>query len=610
MSNIPQAFVEDVLQRSSIVEIIGKRVQLKKKGKEYSGLCPFHGEKTPSFSVNEEKQLYYCHGCGAKGNIISFMTKYERHQFPEAVELLASKLGLSMPEQTPEAREHHSQTETIYQCLKSASSWYQAQLRKHPNKASAINYLQGRGMEGQYAKSFHVGYAPANSTNLLDALGQQNKEQIKQLEQAGLIRCKEKEENAFYDVFINRIMFPIRDVRGRIIAFGGRALSEQAKAKYINSPETPVYTKGRHLYGLYEVLQQRTQYSYLLIVEGYMDVLIAHQFGFNNTVATLGTAINKEQLELGFRQHNKLIFCFDGDAAGRKAAERVLEPSMQAMRDGREICFLFMPEGHDPDSLLQTEGADAVNALISEAQPLSQALLEYLKRGLNLDHIEGSAQLKDKACRYLQLLAPCAFKTLLIQKIAQLMRIESTELEQLLIQVNDHRDSTEQNKYAKSTQTQQRVDSPRSLNFINSPELATLSPLGQLLALLMYNPSLMHQCDHGLVECLRQWPLVDQMTEPLIELLIQLKDCPDTNINDIHERYQKNYPKHVSIDHLFAAINPVLLTLTEEQRESKCLEWLNDIIASITKLPKDKARHDKANADYRKIHNLSPQHLH
>ena len=618
MAGIPKEFIDTVLRRSSIVDVIGKHTTLKKHGREYSGLCPFHKEKTPSFSVNEENQVYHCHGCGEGGNLITFMRKYENHDFREAIEILARKLGMSVPQATPEESRRYASNQSIYTCLQDASVWYEKQLREHAQKTLVVDYLRKRGLEGKCAQDFKVGFAPANGNNLLNALGKQDSDQIKMLERAGLVKHKDDQPNAPYDVFINRIIFPVRDPSGRVIAFGGRALNPQTKAKYINSPETAVYKKGDHLYGLYETLQHKDPRPYLLIVEGYMDVLICHQFGIRNTVATLGTAINTRQMELAFRYSDKLIFCFDGDKAGRKAAERVLKEAMQIIDDGREIAFLLMPEGQDPDSFLRSAGIDAMRQLISKALPLSKMLLRTLDRDVDLESIEGRASLKNGLFEYLNMLKPCAFKKLLIREAADLIGLNATDIETLLSDSqqtphevpptanNDHPPAPPEWATELSTDTPSH-EMPPHLPMNEQTAGSTIKPSlpWQLLALLLYDPTLARSCDAQSLEALTQWPVDDITIEPLMDALNYLNDHPSASIHEMHVRYNEKYAQYPSITKLLEPVQAFLKDIAElKERQSSCQELLSNLLTSIQQYPQKIARRQRLREASRSMQNI------
>lgn len=387
---IPQHFIDELLARADIVELIGRRVPLKKAGREFHACCPFHSEKTPSFTVSPTKQFYHCFGCGAHGSALSFLMEYDRLSFPEAVEELAASLGLEVPrearfEQGPDQR-------PIYDILERAMQYFAAQLRQHPEASRAVDYLRGRGVSGDVAGRFHLGYAPPGWDNLLQALGG-DPQHVRLLNDAGLIT---EQDGKRYDRLRDRIIFPIRDTRGRVIGFGGRLLGD-GKPKYLNSPETPVFHKGRELYGLYEARQAEAHPTRLLVVEGYMDVVALAQFGIANAVATLGTATTTEHLEKLYRAAPEVVFCFDGDRAGRDAAWKALQTALPLMREGRQARFLFLPEGEDPDTLVRRIGPEAFRNEIPRALPLSDFLFDKIAEQVDMHALDGRARFGELA---------------------------------------------------------------------------------------------------------------------------------------------------------------------------------------------------------------------
>lgn len=434
---IPQSFIDDLLGRADIVDVIDKRVALKKTGKNYSACCPFHNEKSPSFSVQPEKQFYYCFGCGAGGNAIGFIMNFESVDFPQAVETLARDNGLEVPrEESKAATKRRAENADIYALLEEASAYYQKQLRQHEAKAAAVDYLQGRGLTGAIARDFCLGYAPPGWDNLLNACAT-SPEHERQLLKAGMVIERDKGQSgggskfAGYDRFRHRIMFPIRDARGRTIAFGGRVLGDD-KPKYLNSPETPVFHKGSELYGLYEARKSSNKLSRLLIVEGYMDVIALAQMGIRNAVATLGTATSGTHLTRLFRMVPEVVFCFDGDKAGRTAAWRALEATLPLMEDGRQVRFLFLPEGEDPDTLVREIGQEAFESLVDNATPLEQFFFDKLGSELDLDSHQGRGKLKELAQPLITQLPDGVFSLLMREQLATRLGISSDSLNTLL----------------------------------------------------------------------------------------------------------------------------------------------------------------------------------
>jgi DNA primase len=428
---IPQAFLDDLLDRVDIVEVIDRRVKLKKAGKNYTARCPFHDEKTPSFSVNPDKQFYYCFGCGAGGNALGFVMDYDNVDFPQAVETLASNAGLEVPrEQAPggPGREQREQgNKPLYALMEQVANYYKQQLRQHPQAKKAVDYLKGRGLSGEIARTFDLGFAPPGWDNLLKGLGE-DEDQRKLLMQAGML--VENESGRIYDRFRDRVVFPIRDQRGRVIAFGGRVLGDD-KPKYLNSPETAIFQKGRELYGLYQAKQANRKLERILVVEGYMDVIALAQHGINNATATLGTATSKTHLERIYRLCPEVVFCFDGDEAGRKAAFRALEAALPCMEDGRQARFLFLPEGQDPDDAVRGGGAEHFQQLLDGATPLETFLFESVAQGLDTSSLEGRARLSKLALPYIRQLPEGVFRQLMFQALADRTGLELTSLMQL-----------------------------------------------------------------------------------------------------------------------------------------------------------------------------------
>ena len=423
---IPQHFIDELIARADIVELIGSRVPLKRHGKEFKACCPFHDEKTPSFTVVPDKQFYHCFGCNAHGTALSFLMDHDHLAFVEAVEELAARAGLQVPrDQTHSpAAPNHGQ----YTVLERATLLYGEQLARHERGRA---YFKSRGLTAETADNFALGYAPDAWDFLLRQVGEVE-EQRKQLLQAGLIIERERKAGStaapgHYDRFRDRVIFPIRDARGRTIGFGGRVL-DRGEPKYLNSPETELFHKGRELYGLYEARRSSRTLHRLLIVEGYMDVVRLHQAGITYAVATLGTATTTEHLTRVFRICNELIFCFDGDRAGRSAAWRALENSLAHVREGRQLRFLFLPEGHDPDSLVGEEGREAFEARLSTAMPLSEYLLAHLETQADLQSVDGRAQFAELARPLLERIPAGVYRELLSEEIARKVQLDSQRL--------------------------------------------------------------------------------------------------------------------------------------------------------------------------------------
>jgi DNA primase len=434
---IPQNFIDDLLSRVDIVDVIDKRVKLRKTGKNYTACCPFHQEKTPSFSVEPDKQFYYCFGCGAAGNALGFVMNYDGKEFPEAVETLAQDCGLTVPreERSAAGQQRNSENNDLLTTLEQASLYYQQQLRQHPAREKAVRYLKSRGLTGQIAKRFGIGLAPPGWDNLLKHLDNYKIARNIQ-EKAGLIIAREadrrqNDQDSHYDRFRDRIMFPIRDTRGRVIAFGGRVLGDD-KPKYLNSPETPVYHKSRELYGLFEARKAKIKTTRFLIVEGYMDVVALAQHGIDFAVATLGTATNGTHLSRLFRLAPEVVFCFDGDDAGRTAAWRAMQASLPLMEDGRQIRFLFLPEGEDPDTLVRKEGADTFLARLHKAHSLSDYFFDHLGEESDTRSMDGKARLFSQAIPLIKLLPRGLFQQLMLDQLADITGSQRETITQLL----------------------------------------------------------------------------------------------------------------------------------------------------------------------------------
>jgi len=545
---IPQSFIDDVLDRIDIVDVVGTRLDLRKSGKNHSACCPFHDEKTPSFTVSQDKQFYYCFGCGAGGNAIGFVIDFDRVSFPEAVEMLAKHVGLEVPREANRDDASSQYRKALYSIIEKADNFYRNSLRNHPSAHEAVNYLKSRTLTGETARNFGIGFAPPGWDNLLQNLGETD-ESIRHLKESGLLIDRE-EEGKLYDRFRHRIMFPIRDVRGRTIGFGGRVLGED-KPKYLNSPETPLFHKGRELYGLFEVNKQLRDIPNLLVVEGYMDVAVLSQHGIHNAVATLGTAATAEHLDKLFRYTSEIVFCFDGDEAGRKAAHRALETSLPVMLDGRSAKFLFLPEGEDPDSLVQSIGCDQLQRLIKTATPISDYLFESLSKDLDTDSLDGQARLSKLAAPLINRMPPGVFKTLMMKTLSQRTGLDTetltsfiepaalpTELEQEPPpdydqgEYPDYYNDIEPGQYDEtgniSTSPLQRQAYQRP------PKRVKMPPAQTLIALLANHPELVKLIrDLDTLKNLNAEELDIEGMEILIPLIELLQENPDYTLNHI-----------------------------------------------------------------------------
>ncbi|NQD36398.1 DNA primase [Permianibacter sp. IMCC34836] len=465
---IPQQFVQDLLSRVDIVDVVQSRVPLKKKGKDYWACCPFHGEKSPSFSVSQSKQFYKCFGCGVAGNALGFVMAYDRIEFPSAVELLAERLGIEVPREEGSDPQAGLRQE-LYAILSEASTHYQRKLRETDGIAG-VEYLKRRGVSGEIAKHYGIGYSPPGWDGLLKAVG--TSPRLRELlEQAGMLIPKDgggPEQRGHYDRFRERVMFPIRDARGRVIGFGGRVL-DQGEPKYLNSPETPVFHKGSELYGLFEAKQHKDSQSRMVLVEGYMDVVALAQFGIPNAVAALGTAATAAHLETLFRYCPEVVCCFDGDKAGRGAAWRALSHAIALQREGRQVKFLFLPDGEDPDSLVRQEGPEAFKVRLSEQSlPLSTYLFEELGRQTDISSLDGKARLAALAKPLIGKATDPVFKMLLEQELNQRIGLSQPMIAE-------------------------RPAAPRPSRAPTRPKPLAMTPMRTVLALLLQQPTLIDE---------------------------------------------------------------------------------------------------------------------
>ncbi len=538
--HIPQSFIDDLINRADIVEIIDARVPLKKAGRDFSACCPFHNEKTPSFTVSQTKQFYHCFGCGAHGSAIGFLMEYDHLEFPDAVEELARQVGVSVPREAGTQRQPARQGPDYFEILQQADQFYQQQLRKHPQASQAVDYLKQRGLSGEIAARFGMGYAPPGWDNLTSSLGSTNQQAAHEL---GLL--VERENGGFYDRFRERIMFPIRDRRGRIIGFGGRVLGDE-KPKYMNSPESAVFHKGQELYGLYEARKQVRDLDRLLVVEGYMDVVALAQHGIHNAVATLGTATTAEHLERLFRVVPQVIFCFDGDTAGRKAAWRALENALPVMRQGREAHFLFIPDGEDPDSLVRKEGQQPFLERVEQSAPLSDFFYEGLKQRVDTRSSDGRIRLADTAKPLLLKLPDDLFRDMMINRLASITRLDNQIIRQRILD-------------KASLRNKQRRP-------VSKPEHGP-SVVRSAIHLLMHQPSLASR-----VTMPPRWQPLDLAgIELLIELTELLQTSPGSQTGTILEHWRgRSEEKHL------ASLAALEITAKDWEKEFiGCLERLD-----------------------------------
>jgi len=497
---IPQSFIDDLIARTDIVDVIDSRVPLKRAGSgEYKACCPFHDEKTPSFTVSHDKQFYHCFGCEAHGTAIGFLMEYEHMDFVEAVEHLAARHGLEVPREggSEKPQKAGDAGKDLLEILDKADKFYREQLRKHPDAKEAITYLKKRGLTGRTAAKFGLGFAPEGWDNLIKATGT-SEAACRALEHAGLV--SKRSAGGYYDRFRHRIMFPIHDHRGRVVGFGGRVLGD-GEPKYLNSPETPVFHKGAELYGLFAARGAIKEANKALVVEGYMDVVALAQHGIEYAVGTLGTATTRAHLERVFRYCAEVVFCFDGDRAGRAAAWRALESLLPTLGEGRQASFLFLPEGEDPDSMVNKDGREGFEKRIRAATPFSEFLIQHLAGQTDIERMDGRARLIELAKPLVNKIPSGALKELLKDRLTQLARTDRETLEHLL----------------EGDQT--RPVGQRSAVHARSADRgkgATVrqSPVRELLTLVLQHPRLAHIA-HDIDE-------LKELDTPGVELLIDV----------------------------------------------------------------------------------------
>ncbi|WP_373778041.1 DNA primase [Glaesserella sp.] len=527
---IPRSFIDDLIARTDIVELINSRIKLKKAGRDYQACCPFHHEKTPSFTVSQSKQFYHCFGCGVHGNAIGFLMEYDKLEFPEAVEELAALHGLEIPRENIINRDGKPQTSykirrNLYELLDLVAKFYQKQLTQDLPSQS---YLQQRGLSSEVIQRFEIGFAPNSMDSVLRRFGN-NQEEIQKLLDTGML--SKNDRGNVYDRFRNRVMFPIRDKRGRVIAFGGRVMGDE-KPKYLNSPESATYHKGSELYGLYQALQHNDEPSFLFVVEGYMDVVALAQYGINNAVASLGTATTGEQIQQMFRCTEQVICCYDGDRAGREAAWRALENALPYLHDGRQLKFIFLPDGEDPDSFVRSQGKAGFEAYLDNAQTLSDFLFESLLVQVDLSTKEGKSKLASLAIPLIKRIPGEILRVYLRNILGQKLGIfDPTQLEALLPQT--------------------AIENQRTSR--NMPKIER-TPMRLLIALLLQQPALVENVPEDI-------SFLQSLQEKGFDLFLNLVDVCRQNVGISmgglleHLRDSENY-RHLEIlanwDHLVA----------------------------------------------------------
>lgn len=537
---IPQSFIDEILQRTDLVELVDSFVPLKKRGTSHIACCPFHNEKSPSFNVVAKKQFYHCFGCGASGNAISFVMNYLNQGFIDAIETLATRLGLTVPRDGQAEKNNASQD--LYKLLSAISLYYQKQL-KHEGQL-AINYLRGRGLSGDIAKLYQLGYANEGWHNLEKAFPRNQRDLIT----TGMLI--KNDEGKIYDRYRNRVMFPIHDRHGRIIGFGGRVLSADQKPKYLNSPETVIFQKSRELYGLHQILSQKKSPEYIIIVEGYMDVIALAQHGIMNAVATLGTATSTYHIQLLAKHTKALFFCFDGDNAGRQAAWRGLESSLPQLHQGLDASFMFLPDGHDPDSLVRAEGKENFLNRLKQATPLHRFFLDTLAKDINLRNPAGKTQLINVTKPLLQKINEGSYKQLLIDDLARMTHIESHRLNQLI--------------------SDQQVTQAPAVTHEKPKTALTRTPMRIAVALLLQNPEIYTKS----IEQIDLNALNTKEHEILLKLLQQLAANPKTNTASLIETWRDH--------HYFEFINR-LAAWSHQVPEQELVKEFIDIIIFLQK---------------------------
>ena len=555
---IPREFIDELLARLDVVEVINRRVPLKKAGKDFKACCPFHNEKTPSFTVSRPKQFYHCFGCGVSGTAITFLMEFEHLSFPEAVEELAGEAGLEVPDTGP-ARSGDNPTLPLLEILGEASRYYKDQLRSHTDASTTIAYLKQRGLTGEIAAQFDLGYAPTGWDNLSSTAG--NEEKLDLMVKAGLI--SKRESGGHYDRFRARVIFPIHDSKGRVIAFGGRLL-DKGEPKYLNSPETPVFHKGSELYNLHRARSAIAQQQMSIVVEGYMDVLALAQHGIDHCVATLGTATTTTHLQRLFRLAPSIVFCFDGDRAGRDAAGRALEIALPLLESGRQVSFLFLPDGEDPDSVIRDQGADTFRTLIESATPLPDLLFDTLLNQTDLTRMDGKARLATLARPLISRVPEGPLRELMQQRLSDLTGVAPSGLGGLAT-------------------TPPTVPHKRA-----STRSKRLSPLATAISVLVQRPQLATGLDLPTA-------VVDTQDDPGVQLLTKVhgfaRENPQLTTASLIERFrgdeqQPTLEKLASRNHLVD--DDGLEIFLAETLATLASQSIDDTIAELLRLASDR----------------------
>ncbi len=567
---IPSTFIDTLISRVDIVDVINRRVPLKAKGKEYMACCPFHDEKTPSFTVNPAKQFYHCFGCGVHGTAIGFLMAYDNLSFPEAVEALAGDLGMDVPREGADEKRAPpgESTDELLHILQEASEWFQRQLHQQAGK-KARTYLESRGLNESSGAQFGIGYAPESWDGLLSALGTDPLRR-RQLLKVGLVSQKEaaRGQDRLYDRFRGRVIFPIEDHRGRVVAFGGRVLGD-GEPKYLNSPETVLFHKGQELYGLHRARRALGQAGKSVVVEGYLDVVSLAQGGIDNVVGTLGTATTRTHLQRLFRLAPEIVFCFDGDRAGREAAWRALQVALPEMQDGRQLGFLFLPEGEDPDSFIRHHGAPAFHHAVAEdALPLDRFVFDTLVAQVDMNRMDGKARLVSLAKPLIETMPDSAFRQLMQGRLTELTGIDSGQFIEVA-----------------RRQTRRPAPRPRSAQPGRNSLMATA------ISLLLQYPEMALKVVFP--------DVVTTFQAPGAEHLERVMDCirkdPNTTTARLLEEFRDTavyrymaqlaaYDNQVSDDMVIKVLNDTLSRLQEEQDHQRIDDLLNRQAASGSRL--------------------------
>ena len=554
---IPPQFIDELLSRVDLVDVIGARIELKRTGQRFSALCPFHDERSPSFSVNQDKQFYHCFGCKSSGNAIKFIMEFDRLDFPAAVKSLSESIGLKVPTEENADTNQQQKKNRLYEILEEANLFYKTNLREHPKKQKAVAYLKRRRVTGEVARDFGLGYAPPGWNSLVAHL-EQKEINLDEGTEAGVIGRKDN-GHGFYDRFRDRVTFPILDIRGRVIGFGGRTLDDDGKPKYLNSPESLVFQKSNEIYGLYEARKRSHRLDLIMVVEGYMDVVALSQNKIGFSVATLGTSINSQQIKAIFRTAPSIVFCFDGDLAGRNAASKALVASLPVMEDGLSAKFMFLPEGEDPDSLVRKEGKEKMLNRIKESKTLTEFFFDEIEAKEFSKTPEGLAAAAKKAAPLINLLPKGVLREILINTLAEKTGIDSDMLQSRLGIEPTAPESLDQSQ----APVVNKIDQSYPLS-----KGKVLPLTQQAIEILIGFPELGANIEQSILNSLS----ADPETKPLFDLLVWTRDSEDVDKESalIYCREKLNQSPEDSVP------RELVLSLGELSRE------LEDVLKKIT----------------------------